>query len=61
MSEFNFNNYTDEELVRSWNYHETLKGTDEVFARMDAIDAECNRRGIIAWTGEGQITERRVS
>lgn len=54
-----YDNYTDEELVRAWNHLETCKGTDEVFNSMDTIADEATYRGIIAWDKEGKITERR--
>ena len=36
--------YTDEELERSWKHLETCKGTEWVFAKMDALEEELGYR-----------------
>ena len=53
-----FEDHTDEELTKAWNYLETLKLSTYVEARMDAIDTELKRRGIVAWNSYGKITIR---
>jgi hypothetical protein len=54
-----FKEYTDEELVRAWNSREKLTLTSYVERQMDYIDNLLSKRGVIAWNGVGQITERR--
>lgn len=53
-----FEEYTDEELVKSWNYLETLKLSSYVESKMDRIEEELKTRRVIAWNDKGEITHR---
>jgi hypothetical protein len=58
-TEFDFEEYTDEELTKEWNRLETCKLSYYVEKKMDAIEKFLfDERGVIAWNQEGEITVR---
>lgn len=55
-----YEEYTDEELAKSWNYLETKPLSHYVAQKMDRIEAELKTRRVIAWNHKGEITQREI-
>lgn len=53
-----FEEWTDEELTKRWNYLETCKLSHYVEQTMDAIEASLSYRRVEAWDADGKITQR---
>ncbi len=53
-----YEEWTDEELAKKWNYLETKPISHYVAQTMDDIEASLSYRRVEAWDADGKITQR---
>lgn len=59
-TEFDFSEWTDEELTKDWNRIDQGPPETKYSSRKaDAIDKELEIRGVVCWDKDGNITQRR--
>ena len=55
---FDFTEWEDDELTKEWNRLDQGKGGRYVDIKVEAIEKECQKRRIVAWDKDGNITQR---